>query len=184
MDRIDWQAVFGALYPGFFDLPSIRALPQDRLWDEMALRLSGFSPDAADIPVPDGTAFGFYRGDLETLRRAVRRVDESWPELYRAETRVYCGFVGGEIASFCMLEDMGVCDGVRFAGPGCVGTLPERRRQGIGLKMVQNATAILKAEGYDYSYIHYTGVAPWYARLGYRTVLRWNGGGLAGGRDD
>ena len=37
---------------------------------------------------------------------------------------------------------------------------------------------ILKEEGYDYSYIHYTYLAPWYERLGYKTVIKWNRDGI------
>ena len=85
----------------------------------------------------------------------------------------YCAFVDGRVAAFCLVEDMCTFQGLRVGGPGCVGTLPEFRRQGIGLKMVQNATALLRDRGFDLSYIHYTGVASWYAKLGYRTVLRW-----------
>jgi hypothetical protein len=44
--------------------------------------------------------------------------------------------------------------------------------------MVKGVTQILKEEGYDLSYIHYTGVAPWYHKLGYRTVLKWNKSGV------
>ena len=63
---------------------------------------------------------------------------------------------------------------VRVGGPGCVGTLPAYRRRGIGLKMVEKATQILKERGFDYSYIHYTGVGPWYAKLGYELILQWD----------
>lgn len=171
---IDWQALFNQLHPGFFNIPHIRNLPEDGTWEELALFLSDFRPDALEIPVPDGITFGYYRGTLDALRAEVERVDEGWPRLFKEDTRVYCAFDGDHIASFCMLEDMGTFDGLRVAGPGCVGTLPDYRRKGIGLKMVQNATALLAGEGYDVGYIHYTGVGPWYARLGYRTVLRWN----------
>ena len=54
------------------------------------------------------------------------------------------------------------------------GVTPEYRNKGVGLVMVRDVTSILKEEGYDISYIHYTGVAPWYRKLGYRTVLKWN----------
>ena len=85
--------------------------------------------------------------------------------------------LNGEIASFCAVEEWENCllsNGKnRVGAPGCVGTVPEFRRRGIGLKMVADVTAILKREGYDVSYIHYTGVARWYAKLGYRTCLRW-----------
>ena len=110
----------------------------------------------------------------------MRRVDPGWPEIYRPGDSVYCAFDGERIASFCLLEEMGTYDGVRIGGPGCVGTLPEYRRRGIGLKMVQNATALLREAGCDLGYIHFTGVAGWYARLGYRTVLRWSKAGILG----
>ncbi len=81
-----------------------------------------------------------------------------------------------------MIEDFGehiICGKkCRIGGPGCVGTLPEYRDRGIGLTMVRNVTGILKEELYDYSYIHYTYETAWYAKLGYRTVLRWNGKGF------
>ena len=90
---------------------------------------------------------------------------------------MYCGFFNERIASFCIIEDIGehLLDGrrIKIGGPGCVGTVPEYRNRGIALVMVQNATQILKEEGYDLSYIHYTGVAPWYQKLGYRTILKW-----------
>ena len=88
-----------------------------------------------------------------------------------------CGYINGKIAAFCLVEDMGehTIDGkaVRIGGPGCVGTLPRYRNRGIGLMMVKMATQILKDEGYAYSYIHYTGVGPWYRKLGYETLLTW-----------
>ena len=176
--NVNGVALFETLYPGFLERPEIRGLPADGEWEEMTLWLRDFSPEAVDIPVPDGIAFGYWKGDLKTLRREVHRVDDGWPELYTEDTRVYCAYDGDRLASFCMLEEMGEYDGLRVAGPGCVGTLPEYRRRGIGLKLVQNATAILKAEGYDLSYIHYTGFGPWYARLGYQTIVRWNREGI------
>lgn len=180
MNTREWEALFEALYPGFFEMPSIRGLPEDGCWEEMALILSDFSKDALEIPIPEGVSFGFYEGALQPLRDEIRRVDEGWPEIYQEGQRIYCAFCGDRVASFCILEEMGTYRGLRVAGPGCVGTLPEYRRQGIGLRMVQNATALLAKEDYDISYIHYTGVAPWYARLGYRTVLRWNRRGFLG----
>ena len=47
-----------------------------------------------------------------------------------------------------------------------------------GIKAREDVEAILRQEGYDISYIHYTGVAPWYAKLGYRTFLRWTRNGF------
>ena len=44
--------------------------------------------------------------------------------------------------------------------------------------MVGKVTQILKEEGYDYSYIHFTGVSDWYKKLGYKTSHRWNRNGV------
>ena len=44
--------------------------------------------------------------------------------------------------------------------------------------MVKHVTQILKEEGYDYSYIHFTGVAPWYEKLGYKTSVQWTKNGV------
>ncbi len=67
---------------------------------------------------------------------------------------------------------------MKVGGPGCVGTIPEYRDKGIGLTMVKHVTRILKEEGYDYSYIHYTSEASWYEKLGYKTSIRWNRKGI------
>ena len=76
------------------------------------------------------------------------------------------------------MDDWGMHDGLRISGPGCVGTVPAYRKKGIGLEMVRRATIMLKEEGFDLSWIHYTHIGPWYEKLGYRTVLRWNGKGF------
>ena len=115
---------------------------------------------------------------MEELYAAVGQVVPDWLQYYHEDSRVYCGFVDGKIASFCMIEDMGAhkLDGrmMKIGGPGCVGTVPALRNRGVGLMMVRDATQILKEEGYDLSYIRFTQVAPWYRKLGYRTVLKWN----------
>ena len=169
------------IHPGFFAQASIRKIPKDRIFEEMLLPLREFDGEAFSLPVPEGVSFGFYAGPREELLKAVERVGPGWVPLFKPGERVYCGMCRGQIASFCLLEDMGthLLDGhrVRVAGPGCVGTVPAFRRQGIGLRMVRDATAVLRQEGYDISYIHFTGVANWYAKLGYCTCLRWTSEG-------
>ena len=175
--RDRYAALLAGIHPGFFDQANIRAIPDGQVYEEMALPLAEYDPAAVSVPVPEGASFGFYDGPWDELLRAVESVGPYWVPCYDRKNRVYCGFYQGRIASFCLVEEMGThtVDGkaLRVAGPGCVGTVPEFRRQGIGLKMVADVTAILKREGYDVSYIHYTGVARWYAKLGYRTCLRW-----------
>ena len=184
MNDPEYIDLFNQMNPGFFEKEYIRRIPADHICEEMVLPLKDFSPDAVEIPVPEGIAFGFYKGDVKALLESVAAVDEGWVEYFGHNDRVYCALDGDRVVSFCIADNMGAHTlagkPVKVAGPGCVGTIPSYRRRGIGLKMVQNVTAILKNEGYDLSWIHYTGVGPWYAKLGYETVLRWNGGGFVG----
>ena len=110
--------------------------------------------------------------------RAVREVEDDWAQWFGKGDRVFCAFDGDKVASFCLLDSFGEADGKKVGAPGCVGTVPAYRKQGIGLRMVQKATAILREQGYDLSWIHYTAVGHWYAKLGYKTVVRWNCKGI------
>lgn len=178
MLELDYRDYFHCLFPNFFENEFLRELPETWVAEEMTLDLHDFSADALALPCPERISFGMYEGELETLRAAVRRVDESWVQYFNQGDPVYCAFEDGEAVAFCQLSDFGVYQGRKVGGPGCVGTVPSCRKRGIGLKMVLNATDILKRQGYDISHIHFTKVAPWYARLGYKTVLRWNGKGF------
>ena len=152
---MDYTDIFHSLFPGFFEREYIRTIPSEDVFEEQILKLSDFTPEAS-LVCPENITFGIYEGDVSRLHAAIREVEEDWVQYFGAQDPVYCA----------------------FDGPGCVGTVPAYRKKGIGLKMVQNATAILKDRGYDISYIHYTQVGHWYARLGYRTVLRWNCRGI------
>lgn len=178
--HMDYVALFNTLHPDFFADESIRSLPPEEVFDEQLLDLRTFSTDQVALPCPADITFGFYTGDVDALRAAVREVDDDWVEYFNEDDRIYCAFDGGKVVSFCLLDEFGTYGQLRVAGPGCVGTVPSHRQQGIGLKMVQNATQILKEDGYDLSYIHYTHVGHWYARLGYKTILKWNANGIIG----
>lgn len=178
MQQLNYQAYFHQLFPGFFERASIRNLPDAYVAEELIMDLHHFS--AGDVPLacPEHITFGMYEGDPEPLHAAVREVDETWVEYFTRDSRAYCAFDNGKVVSFCLVDGFGEYNGLKVGGPGCVGTIPDYRRQGIGLKMVQNATVILQKEGYDISHIHYTGVGPWYAHMGYKVILRWNGKGF------
>lgn len=182
MDKKDSAELFASLHPGFFEKEDIRSIPEEYVFDEMILPLEGFDMRIYDKKLDDSISFGFYEGSSDELSTAVAGVDPDWVKYFNGSDRVFCGYINARIASFCMIGDMGVhrIGGrrVRVGGPVCVGTLPEYRNRGIGLTMVVLATQILKDEGFDYSYIHYTGVAPWYEKLGYKTILRWNKNGI------
>lgn len=174
-DPID---LFNSVRPDFFEKDHIRSLPVSEIYEEQILDLHAFSPDALAISCPAHITFGPYQGELAPLHAAVRLVDESWIPYYTPDAPVYCAMDGEQVVSFCLLDDFGTYQGLRIGAPGCVGTIPAYRKQGIGLKMIQNATAIFQARGYDLGYIHYTGVGRWYEKLGYRTLLRWNARGI------
>ena len=180
--RKDYEALFREMHPGFFERDYIRSMEEEWICDEMVLPLDEFDPDAYGKSFDGSVSFGIFRGGLDELHACVEQVVPSWVPLYNGKNRVYCGFAGGKIASFCIIENMGEHllggQALKIGGPGCVGTVPAYRNRGIGLMMVKGATRILKEEGYDLSYIHHTGVAPWYRKLGYRTVLRWNKHGI------
>ncbi len=175
---MDYTALFNSLHPGFFDQAHIRVLPPEEVFAEQVLDLSAFSPDAFSISFPAAVTFGTAGGAEASLRDAVRRVDGDGLQYFTRDQTAFCAFDGTKVVSFCILDDMGRHGGLRFGGPGCVGTVPEYRRRGIGLETVRRATALLKREGFDRSWIHYTHVDRWYAKLGYETVLRWNSGGI------
>ena len=167
------------MHPGFFEEEGIRSMPKEWVFTELVMDLRSDLPKAATC-CPDGITFGEYNGDIEMLRNAVRLVDDDWVQFFGEGDRYFCAFDKGKIAAFCSLADLGSAKGLRIGGPGCVGTVPEYRRRGIGLELVRLATEIFKREGYDLSWIHYTYLAPWYMKLGYRTVLRWNCRGFLG----
>lgn len=175
-DAID---LFRTVHPGFFEKEYIRCLPEEEVYEEQILNLHTFSPTAVSISCPAQIRFGLYQGDMAPLHAAVHSVDESWVRYYTSNALIYCAFDAERIVSFCLLDDFGTYKGLKIGAPGCVGTIPQYRRQGIGLKMVQSATAVFKERGYDLAYIHYTGVGHWYARLGYKTLLKWNARGIA-----
>lgn len=128
-------------------------------------------------PAAEGAEFEFCRGC--GLHQAVAAVDQDWVQFFDGG-EVFCGYSGEKIASFCILDDDVDClfsDGTRFGSIGCVGTVPEFRRRGIGLKMVELAARELYRRGCDKIFIHYTGVYDWYAKIGFKTGIMLRLGG-------
>ncbi|MBR0464624.1 MAG: GNAT family N-acetyltransferase [Clostridia bacterium] len=175
---MDYTALFNSMFPDFFSADYIRQMPPDWAFTELVMDLRETRPEETGFQNPGGVTFGVYEGEIEPLRAAVARVDESWVRYFGEGSRVFCAFDGDGIVSFCILSDWGCHQGLRVGGPGCVGTVPKYREKGIGLEMVRRATEILRGEGFDLSWIHYTHLARWYAKLGYRRVLTWNGKGF------
>lgn len=177
---MNYQDLFNSMYPGFFESAGIRSIPPEHIYEEQILDLHTFSPAAVPLTCPEHITFRLYQGNMDALHDAIRKVNENWVQYFNPDAEIYCALDGEKIASFCRLNNWGSHQGLRIGAPGAVGTVPDYRGQGIGLKMIQNVTALLKERGYDLSYIHYTHVGHWYAKLGYQTVLRWNSQGIIG----
>ena len=182
MNKQDYILLLDCIHPNFFEGEIIRGLSEELVFDEMILPLNEFDIHKYDKNPGDNISFGFYDGDLDELKKEVEKVVWHWGQFFNGKHRIYCGYIDGKVASFCLVEDMGIhningCE-IKIGGPGCVGTLLEYRNKGIGLTMVKHVTQILKEEGYDYSYIHYTGVASWYEKVGYKTSIRWSKNGV------
>lgn len=182
MNKQECILLFNSLYPNFFESEFIRDLPDEYVFDEMILSLEEFDAHIYDKRFDGSVSFGFYGGDIDELKKEVEKVDSDWVQFFDGNDRIFCGYLNGKIASFCIVDNMGEhtingCE-LKIGGPGCVGTIPEHRDKGIGLTMVRNVTQILKEEGCDYSYIHYTYLAPWYEKLGYKTLIKWSSNGI------
>lgn len=143
--------------------------------DEMFLRLEDFSIDNCMLHGHDIAEYGWYDGDMVDIHKAVKSVDESWVQYFTNPKYIYVARVKGKIASFCLVDIN--CQNYltdkygKIGMPGCVGTVPEYRNQGIALEMVANVTEYLKNQGMDISFIYFTGVAEWYKKIGYKTFL-------------
>ncbi|MBR1557656.1 MAG: hypothetical protein IJ647_07845 [Prevotella sp.] len=98
-----YRALFNDMHPGFFERPQIRAMPEEEVFDEMLLDLSTFDVNRYHKDLPKSISFGYYEGNLEMLRDKVVLVDDGWARYFYAGSRIYCGFVEGEVASFCII---------------------------------------------------------------------------------
>lgn len=141
----------------------------------MILDLSDYCEKTAPI---SNVCFKFYQGSGRDLKEPVDSADKDWMQYFNENTTAFCEYIGEKAVSFCIVDLYMDCilqdDGSRIGGVGCVGTVPEFRHQGIGLRMVDLVTLYLKNNGCDRSYIHYTHIDKWYAKLGYETIARFS----------
>ena len=146
----------------------------DGEYAEMSLTLGSYREQTEPIA---GVTYGFYSGSMEELRELVAQVDPTWTQYYQEGIPVFCAYLDGKVVSFCIVEPADDCalavPGIRVGSIGCVGTLPQYRGRKIGLRMVDLATVFLQQEGYHKSYICYTAIDHWYAKLGYKTYARF-----------
>lgn len=145
-------------------------------YEEMKRSMQDFSVDNYALSIPENTSFGWYQGSIKELGKAVADVEEDWVKYFDENSNVFCGWRNNEISSFCIVHCDSECilsNGNNKVGTiGCVGTVHKYRERGIGLKMVALASEELKKQNCDLCFIHFTGVAEWYAKLGYETFLK------------
>lgn len=147
----------------------------------MDIDTADFDYAALTIPKPENVIYRLAQeSDREALLKAVWQVVPEWVELYRG----YCGEVlialcNGEIAAFEMIDERGGffdSEAKRHGSIGCVGTVPEYRRRGIGLDMTARSVGILKERGCDRVQLLYLIFDKWYGKLGFKiTSTQWMG---------
>lgn len=140
---------------------------------EMEIPLSDYRDTLPEV----SAEFRFY-DNIEDIRAAVEKVDDDWVQYFNGDGEYFCGFDGaGRLVSFCIFGDDEDCliskENVRTGSVGCVGTIPEARGRGIGLKMVSLAIEELKRRGCGQCFIHQTHLENWYGKLGARTVIKF-----------
>jgi ribosomal protein S18 acetylase RimI-like enzyme len=145
---------------------------------EMSLDVGGYTEKTAPIP---GITFGRFDGDVETIRAIVRQVEPDWAKYFSEDSFIFCAYANGEPISFCLVDEL--ADGCMLARPGikvgsigCVGTVPQYRRRGIGLDMTAQSVRILKDRGCDRVQLLYLVFDKWYGKLGFKiTSTQWMG---------
>ncbi|MDE6132635.1 MAG: GNAT family N-acetyltransferase [Oscillospiraceae bacterium] len=146
---------------------------------EMRMNMSDFDFEELDIPpCPNNITFGYISEDRKTeLVAAVKKVSEEWVQYFTFDSPIFVAETDGKIASVCIVDtnaDTIISTDKNSIGVvGCVGTVPEYRRKGIGLAMVANAVQDAKQKGCDEIFIHYTYLDWWYGRLGFKTFLHY-----------
>ncbi len=142
---------------------------------EMQLDLDGFEFEKLAIPFPDDTVYKLYSGDKTPLLEAVEKIDPDWIEYFRYADSIYTAEYKGKLAGMCILGFDDLClvsrENCKTGNIGCVGVIPEMRKNGVGLSMVAKAASLLKENGCKNAFIHYTHLENWYGKIGAQAVI-------------
>lgn len=68
----------------------------------MILPLAEFDKSSYDKKLDGSVTFGYFTGDCGELKKDVLRVADDWGEYFTADERIYCAFIDGKVASFCL----------------------------------------------------------------------------------
>lgn len=74
MNKQECILLFNYLHPDFFESESVRALPEEYVFDEMILYLNEFDSSKYNKQFDDSVSFGFYNGGMDELRKKVEKL--------------------------------------------------------------------------------------------------------------
>ena len=141
-----------------------------------------FEYAALDIPKPENVTYRLAKdSDKEDLLKAVQITEPGWTDLYKdCDDDVLLAVCDNKIVAFEMINENGGVftseKNIKHGCIGCVGTIPEYRRKGIGLDMTAYAVQRLRALGCDKVQLLYLVLDKWYGKLGfYITSTQWMG---------
>lgn len=148
----------------------------------MDLPLAAFCVDSIDIPpCAKNVTFRFSeKEELPRLLEAVENAKAGWSTIFESCTDpVLIAECGGKILGFEILSPDGgwyTVDHARIGSVGCVGVIPEARKEGIGRQMVAHGVEWLKKQGSVSVELRYVALADWYSKLGFKVSRhQWMG---------
>lgn len=148
----------------------------------MSLELEGFDEAALKIPqTPEPVLLRMLKkGEEKLLLEAVEDAHPAWRAVYgECKDPVFVAESEGRIVGFQILSPEGgrFCRaGEKTGSIGCVGVVRDRRRQGIGLRMVAAGADWLKKQGCNRVELRYVELTDWYSKIGFSPVqTQWMG---------
>lgn len=158
-----------------------RGYKESHITYNMDIDTTDFEYAHLNIPKPQNIEYRFAEeSDKEELLKAVELVVPDWVDMYReCDDEILLAICDGKIAGFEMLNEYGgvfTKNAEKHGCIGCVGTVPEFRKRGIGLDMTARSVQILKDRGCDKVQLLYLVLDKWYGKLGfYITSTQWMG---------
>lgn len=76
MKSIEGIKLLELMYPNFLDSENVKSIPEEYSYEELILDLNKFDSNSYKKDFKANITFGYYEGDLETLRESVKQVEE------------------------------------------------------------------------------------------------------------
>lgn len=172
-----WGAVINSMSHRFFEKQGYTAYNGCL---SMYLYTEDFSYDSLKkkYPVPGGISFVVSEDNLPPdIFDAVEKTEPRWVDFYRnyAGHTVITAHRNGVTAGFMMLDTDARTiiteDGYRTGLIGYLGIVPEERKRGTGISMLNFGIEYMKKAGCTEIFINYTSENQWYAKSGFEEYL-------------